>query len=612
MNKPPLLLLPALLLTIFCGCSQQPESTPAAENGANSKTAAAHNDSSKLAAQLDQLYADYWEASLALNPLRATFVGDTRYNDQLPDIYSAEYRQKVQQFEQQWLDKLLAIDPAPLDRQQRLSYEIFQRNQQITLEAEQFPDWMLAVNHYRNIAQQLVQLGSGNGPQPFKSVQDYDNWLSRAGSAPTVIDSAIANMRQGMEAGVVQPRVLMGKLVSQLEGMINADPEQTLFWGPINQFPEDFSENDRQRLREAFKALIADQLMPAYTRLRDFVRDDYLPACRESVGLGELPNGAAWYAYRVKLFTSTDLSPEEIHQIGLDEVSRIQQQMREVMARVGFEGDLQAFFKHLRTSEQFKYGSQQALLDAYESVREQVEARVPELFSLVPQTGYEIRPVEPYREKVAAGGNYQRPSEDRTRPGIFFVNTYDLPARTTFGRESLFLHEAIPGHHFQLALQQELTDLPKFRRFGRETAFSEGWGLYAESLGTELGMYSDPYQYFGRLQAELFRAIRLVVDTGLHSKGWTREQVIEYMRTNSAVSNTQSVSETERYIAVPGQALAYKIGELTIQRLRRQAEQALGEQFDIRAFHAEVLRDGSLPMAILERKIQRWIAEQKA
>ena len=281
------------------------------------------------------------------------------------------------------------------------------------------------------------------------------------------------------------------------------------------------------------------------------------------------------------------------------------------MDQVGFKGDLQAFFQFLSTDPQFSFESEQALLDAYNGLRETVQAGVPALFSLLPKADFEIRPVEAYRAASSSGGSYQRPSQDRSRPGVFYVNTYDLPSRKIWAMESLFLHEAIPGHHFQLALQQELDDLPMFRRFGREIAFSEGWGLYAESLGQELGVYTDPYQYFGRLQAELWRAIRLVVDTGLHSKGWTREQVIDYMRSNSAASQTQAVSEAERYIAIPAQALAYKIGEMKIRQLRQRAEAALGEAFDIRAFHAEVLRDGSIPLDVLEGKIDRWIAAQQ-
>jgi uncharacterized protein (DUF885 family) len=345
--------------------------------------------------------------------------------------------------------------------------------------------------------------------------------------------------------------------------------------------------------------------------MRDFIRDEYMPATRDTVGLSALPDGEAWYAYNVRNSTTTDMTPEQIHQIGLDEVARIQAEMRAVMQQVGFEGELKDFFKHLTTSDQFKFESEEALLAAYNGLREKVEAGVPPLFSRTPKAGFEIRPVEAFRAASQAGGSYQSPSEDGTRPGIFYVNTYDLPSRKTWDMEALFLHEAIPGHHFQIAMQQELTDLPKFRRFGGETAFAEGWGLYAESLGKELGVYTDSYQYFGRLQAELWRAIRLVVDTGIHAKGWTRDQTIAYMLENSAASETESVSETERYIAIPGQALAYKVGELKIQELRDRAEAALGDGFDIRAFHAAVLEDGSLPLDVLEAKIDRWIASQQ-
>ena len=328
--------------------------------------------------------------------------------------------------------------------------------------------------------------------------------------------------------------------------------------------------------------------------------------------MAALPDGEAWYAYNASSSTTTDLTPAQIHQIGLDEVARIHGLIRtEVMDKVGFEGTLQEFFEFMKTDPRFQFESEDALLTHYRGLEATVNQHVPKLFSLTPKADFEIRPVEPFRAQSAAGGSYMRPSEDGSRPGVFYVNTYDLPTRQTWDAEDLFLHEAIPGHHFQLALQQELTGLPMFRRFGGETAFTEGWGLYAESLGKDLGLYQDPYNYFGYLQNELWRAIRLVVDTGLHSKGWTREQVIAYMLENSATGETPAISETERYMAIPGQALAYKIGELKIQELRDRAEAALGEDFDIRAFHAEVLKDGSVPLEVLEAKIDRWIAARQ-
>jgi uncharacterized protein (DUF885 family) len=351
--------------------------------------------------------------------------------------------------------------------------------------------------------------------------------------------------------------------------------------------------------------------MPSYRRLRGFIATRYLPATRTTDGLAALPDGAAWYAWNARQSTTTELTPEQIHQIGLDEVARIQEEIRGVMKQAKFRGNMQKFFRFMQQDKRFQFADEEALLTYYRGLESKVMAGVPAQFSLLPRAGFEIRPVEPYRAQSAAGGSYMRPSEDGSRPGVFYVNTWDLPSRKTWDAEDLFLHEAIPGHHFQLALQQELSGLPAFRRFGGETAFTEGWGLYAESLGRDLGVYEDPYSYFGYLQNELWRAIRLVVDTGLHSKGWTRQQVIDYMLENSATSQSEAVSETERYMAIPGQALAYKMGELKILELRRKAQAALGPRFDVRAFHAEVLKDGSVPLDVLEDKIDAWIASRQ-
>jgi uncharacterized protein (DUF885 family) len=409
----------------------------------------------------------------------------------------------------------------------------------------------------------------------------------------------------------VQPRALMEKVVPQLDALIKPKADETLFWGPVKNLPASFSDSDKQRIDSEYRTLIENELMPAYRKLRQFIVDEYMPRTRTTPGMQALPNGAAWYAYNARQSTSTDLSPAEIHQLGLDEVARIHGLIRGVMKEVGFKGSLQDFFQFMQNDPRFSFESEEALLAYYRGLEDKINQRVPELFSLIPKASFEIRPVEAFRAQSAAGGSYMRPSEDGSRPGIFYVNTYDLPTRKTWDAEDLYLHEAIPGHHFQLALQQELTGLPMFRRFGSEIAFSEGWGLYAESLGKDLGVYTDPYNYFGYLQNELWRAIRLVVDTGLHSKGWSREQVIAYMLENSAESETQATAEAERYMAIPGQALAYKIGELKIKEVRAKAERELGPKFDIRQFHAEVLKDGSVPLDVLEAKIDRWIAEQR-
>lgn len=576
-----------------------------------SEAPAAVSEASGKAKELDRLYAEYWEESLKLSPLSATYVGDPRYNDQLPNTYTAEYRAKTLAFNQRWLARIQAISPDGLDGQSRLSHELFVRDLKNDIEATRYPGWKQPLNQFGGLPGQFAQLGSGSGAQPFKTVKDYENWLARASHLPELLATMQDNMRIGIKDGVVQPKALMVKVLPQLDALIKDKPEDTLFWRPVQNFPGDFSEADKTRLTTAYRELIAGKLMPAYRGLRKFVAEDYLPHCRDTVSLAALPDGAAWYAFRAKASTTTDLTPAQIHDIGLREVARIQGEMREVMQQVGFKGDLKAFFAHMTDRNNYTFASEEELLKAYNALNARVNAGVPKLFSLTPKAAFEIRPIEAFRAASAAGGQYQGPSEDGTRPGIFYVNTHDLPSRKTWDAESLFLHEAIPGHHFQIALQQELGELPKFRRFGGETAFAEGWGLYAESLGKELGVYTDPHQYFGRLQAELWRAIRLVVDTGLHSKNWTREQVIAYMLENSATSETEAVSETERYIAIPGQALAYKIGELKIKELRARAEKALGAKFDPREFHAQVLQDGSVALDVLEAKIDRWIASKK-
>jgi uncharacterized protein (DUF885 family) len=560
------------------------------------------------AARLDALYEQYWEEYLELNPIAATFQGDPRYNDRMPNTLSEEYRRKTHEFNARWLKTVEAIGPERLEGQDLASYQMFVRDAKLELEGEKFPDWLQPVDQFRNRANLMAQFGSGTSAQPFKTVKDYDDWRKRASQIPVLFDQAIANMKLGVERRVVQPKALMDNVVSQLDKLIKDKPEDTLFWQPVEKMPASFPAEDRKRITAAYRAMIEQELMPAYRKLRAYVADEYIPRARESSGLGALPDGEAWYAYLVRRFTTTDLTPAQIHQIGLDEVERNHREIRGVMKQVGFEGSMEAFFKFMQTDPRFSFKSEEALLAHYRSLEDKIMAKVPEQFSLTPKADFEIRPVEPFRAESAAGGSYMRPSEDGSRPGIFYVNTFDLPTRKTWDAEDLFLHEAIPGHHFQLALQQELTGLPVFRRFGGEPAFSEGWGLYAESLGRELGVYTDPYSYFGYLQNDLWRAIRLVVDTGLHSKGWTREQVIEYMLKNSAESETQATAEAERYMAIPGQALAYKIGALKIRELRDEAEQALGGEFDVRKFHAVVLENGSVPLEILEAKVKRWIA----
>jgi len=568
------------------------------------------------AAELGKLYDEYWEASLKLQPVNATYAGDPRYNGELPNYLSEEYRETSRAFEQGYLDRARAIGSAGLAGQDLLSYEVFTLNRESALEDAQFPSRLLPVNQFYNFANTFAQLGSGTSAQPFVTVKDYDDWLRRAARLPVLFEQAMVNMREGMQAGIVEPRVLMEKVLPQLEANAVDDVEKSIFWGPVTNMPKDFSAADRERLTTAFRNLVGLQLTPAYRKLRTFIVEEYLPKSRDTFGRGAIPGGAAWYERNVRANTMRSMTPAQVHQIGLDEVARIQQGMRQVAKELGYRKsvkslpELKAFFDWMKARDDMYFKSREELLATYQSFGANVAPALPNYFNLRPKTDYEVRLVEPFREASASAGSYQGPSMDGKRPGVFYVNAYDLKARPRWALASLSLHEAAPGHHFQIALQRELTDLPMFRRFSRDTAYLEGWGLYAEYLGYEMGIYQDPVARFGALDAELWRAIRLVTDTGIHFKGWTRQQTLDYMMANSPSEMTRAVSEAERFSAIPGQALAYKIGQLKIVELRKRAEKALGSKFRVAEFHDEVLKDGAIPLEVLEAKIDRWIASK--
>ena len=594
----------SIIATVFVltGCSNDPESAPAAST----------DDSDHLIAteQLAALIGEYYDRNLELNPLSATQVGDDRFDDQLANRYGPEYLAATAALHEEFLQRLLAIDSSGFEGQDWLTFEAFKLSRENSIAGQQFPAELQPVNQFYSQANFFVQLGSGASFHPFKTVRNYDDFLSRIDDYVVLNNQMIENMKLGMEQGIVQPRILMEKVLPQLESQIVEKVEDSSFYLPIKNMPLEFSDEDRKRLTAAYTAAIGEKIIPAYQQLGHFIKNEYLSATRESIGLSELPNGKAWYAYMVKLRTTTDLTPDEIHQIGLDEVARIQDEMRGVMDQVDFDGDLKDFFEFLNTDDQFYFDEPEQLIQGYRDMSDRIESLAPKLFSVFPRTGFEIRRIEPFREKSASGGSYSSGTPDGSRPGVFYANAYDIKARPIWAMESLFLHEAIPGHHFQISIQRENEALPKFRRFGGYTAFSEGWGLYAESLGRELGVYTDPYQYFGALNAELWRALRLVVDTGIHAKGWSRQDVLDFMYANSAVKEARAVSEAERFIAIPGQALAYKIGQLKIHELRNRAEEMLGNSFDIRAFHSVILEDGALPLTLLEMKVDRWIADQ--
>ncbi|HEU4779324.1 MAG TPA: DUF885 family protein [Steroidobacteraceae bacterium] len=575
---------------------------------------AAPGDANAAAAQLNTMYAEFWEENLKLNPLTATHAGDPRYNAELPNLLAPAYQEETRAFHNKYLERARAIGNRGLTGQDLLSYDIFTLNRESALEDLKFPDLLLPIDQFYNIANSFAQLGSGTSAQPFATVKDYDDWLARAAKSPAIFDQAMVNMREGIKRGIVQPRVLMEKVLPQLDANVSEDVEKSIFWGPVTRIPKDFSAADRDRLTAAFRELISTQLNPAYQRLRTYIADEYLPKTRATFGMGALPNGAAWYTHKVHDNTTRSMTPAQIHQIGLDEVARIQDGMRAVAKELGYAKptkslpELKAFFDWMKARDDMYFKSREELLATYQAFDVNVAPLLPNYFNLRPKAAYEVRLVEPFREASASSGQYQGPSLDGKRAGIFYVNSFDLKARPRSALAALSLHEAAPGHHFQIALQRELGELPMFRRFSRDTAYIEGWGLYAEYLGYEMGIYKDPVQRFGALDAELWRSIRLVTDTGIHFKGWTREQTLDYMYANSPAEQTRAVSEAERFAAIPGQALAYKIGQLKIVELRKRAEKALGKKFDVKAFHDEVLKDGAVPLDVLDAKIDRWIA----
>jgi uncharacterized protein (DUF885 family) len=561
---------------------------------------------------LSRLVDGYFEDVLKLNPLIATFIGDVRYNDRLANDIAPEHVAAMTELHRRYLDNLRKIDSHTLSTSSQLTRAIFERQCSEELDSAKFPSYLLPIDQTGGLPSTFVELGAGESAQPFASVRDYDNFLRRSVDFSAWVDQAIVNMREGMKQNIVQPRVVMEKVLPQLHAMLVEDTSKSLFHKPIDNLPKGIGAADQKRIRRDYNDAIAHRIIPAYRRLYSFVRDEYLPHTRSTIAWTALPHGDAWYQFLTKHYTTTELSSAEIHQIGLREVARIRVEMTGVQTKLGIPGDLPQFFKTLANDQSQYFASGADLLAAHRALKAKIDAKLPKLFVVFPKADYQIREVEEFRAQSAAGAFYQQPSADGSRPGIFYVNTYNLKAQPKFGMTTLSLHEASPGHHFQISIQQEIADLPRFRRFlVSNTAYVEGWALYSESLGRELNLFDDPYQYFGHLNDEMLRAMRLVVDTGLHTMNWTREQAIAYMLDNSYMAPTDAEAEVERYIADPGQALGYKIGQLRIRELRTQSEQALGAKFDIKQFHSQVLRDGALPMDVLAAKIARWTDAQK-
>lgn len=564
-------------------------------------------DNKELAAFLD----NYYETRLQFFPIVATINGNEAYNDQLLIDFTDGHRSRLKQFYSEQLMYLSKFDREKLNTNDQLSYDVLKRELGINITALGFKDNYMPLNQFSSPHLVLMQMGSGQVYQPFKTVTDYDNWLKRASVIPAYLDSAIVYFKKGIATGYVLPKILVERMIPQFRSVITDTPAASLFYGPVNLMPIAFDIADKKRLATAFNVLIKEQLTPAFKRMADFLQQEYLPASRATTGIAAIPDGSNYYRFLVKQQTTTSLSPDEIYQTGLSEIKRIRAEMEKTKDAVDFKGDLKSFFAFINTDKQFTpYKTPEEIIAAFHSIQAIIEPNLPKYFGKTPKTAFEIRQTEAFRA-ASASAEYQQGTSDGSRPGIFYVPILDATTfNTTSGMQSLFLHEAIPGHHYQISLQQENTKLPKFRRFTVNNAYEEGWALYCESLGNELGLYKDPYQYIGALGDEMHRAIRLVVDVGMHEKGMTREEAIQYMMENEQISEAGAVAEIERYMAIPGQALGYKIGALKIRELRTKYEAQLGSRFKINAFHDVMLKDGALPLELLEKKMDQWAAKQ--
>lgn len=591
---------PGVLLTLFCfaaaaGLSAQGNSAPTSPSGVEARTQ-----------QLHSLFHEQWEYELATQPEFATALGDNRYNDRLGDE-SAEFFERDLQKNRQFLSRFEAVDPSGLSSQDALSRELMIRNLRRDIEGAQFKSWEMPVSQNGGPQIELPDLITIT---PFNTVRDYENYLSRLHQIPRVFDQVTANMRQGMKDHLMPPRYLLEKVAPQAEDVASKTGEASPFYGPFRKFPSAIDDANQKRLREQVLTVIAGEIVPAYSKFAAFMRTDYAPHGRIEPGIWALPDGGRRYQYEIQRMTTTDLTPDQIHEIGLKELQKTEAEMLTVARKFGFN-DLASFNEHVKNDRKLYATSGQQLLDLYAKYVKDIEPQLPKYFGRLPKAKLVAIPMEASRSKNAVPADYTAGTADGSRPGHINVNEWDPEHRLLLNVEAIAYHEGIPGHHLQISLAQELPDLPAFRRNAGYTAFVEGWALYSERLAKELGGYQDPYSEYGRLENEMWRDIRLVIDTGVHAKHWSREQMVEYFHKYTAMDEPNIQTEVDRYIAWPGQALAYKLGQLEILRLREEAQQKLGKDFDIRAFHDEVLDSGALPLDVLHWRVEAWIATQK-
>ncbi len=579
----------------------------------NVATVTAETKNLAEAQKLNLLLSNFFDEMVKRDPLEATSVGEHQYNNKFIDPISKEKLQQDLAFQQKYLLLINEIDVKLLQGQDLLSYQVFKRDREIALKGFEFPQHYIPYNQMYGIHNDFAVLGSGSGSQPFNTVQDYENFTKRAEGFSQYMQSTVTSMREGVKHGVVLPKAIIKKLLPQFEVHLVSDVKDSVFYQPIKALNSNttISAAEKETIAKNYISMIEQVIIPTYRNTLNFLVDEYAQYGSNTVGLSALPKGKAWYDHMISVHTTLPLTSDDIHQYGQQEVARILSEMKKVKQTVGFKGTLAEFFIFLKEDPQFYFDTPEQVVAAYEGVKDNINSRLGQLFEVFPKADYEVREVEAFRAASSAGASYESPAPDGSRPGIFYINTYNLKAQPNFIMETLSIHEASPGHHFQASIQQEVESLPKFRKFGNFTVYEEGWALYAESLGKEMGLFTDPYQWYGRLVDEQLRAMRLVVDTGLHAKGWTREQAIAFMTENSSMADSDIESEVERYISIPGQALAYKTGQRAIRSMRNKASKELGEKFDIKKFHTQILIDASLPMPILADKIDRWIATQK-
>ncbi len=551
------------------------------------------------------LLHDAWEWQLNENPVFASRLGDRRKNDQWTDISLGAIERRHED-EQEFLRRLRAIDSSQLSEQDQLNYDLFRRELESSIDGHQYRAFLMPMSQRGGVQ----SLESTAETIRLANVQDYEDWLVRMAGVENVVEQSMDLLEAGRKTGYMPPKILMERIPDQVSSQLVEDPDLSPFYVAFDQMPEAIAEADQERLRQSAKEIIDDSIVPAYRRFSRYFNDTYLPASRDSIGAASLPNGEAFYEYRTRLYTTTQMTPDEIHRIGLNEVKRIRDEMQLIIDELEFEGSFADFLHFLRTDPQFYYETPEELFEGYLAVSKRIDPELVKLFGKLPRMPYGLRPIPDNIAPDTTTAYYYAPAADGSRPGYYYVNLYRPEVRPKYEMEVLSVHEAVPGHHLQIALQMELEEMPDFRKYSGFTAFTEGWGLYSESLGYELGLYKDPYSRFGALTYDMWRAVRLVVDTGMHYKGWTRQQAIDFFMDNAAKTEQDIVNEIDRYISWPGQALAYKIGQLKMLELRRKSEQALGDDFDIRAFHDEMLGGGALPLEVLETRMNRWLAEQ--